>query len=206
MCRAPDGTDNAACSIVSQTTRGYTGHEMLDSVCLINMNARIQDPQLGRFLSPDAMVPDETYGQSYNRYSYVLNNPLAYTDPTGHITVCTYEGGTKLCQHAFDGDCGGGCGGGGLNISPQSLSAGGGVGGSPYQRDKNGKLQFTPEYQKQVCSNYNAMTLSQSQVFFGFAALGAPIFVGGAVGGVLLYGWGIGFGALSLATPPPGCG
>ncbi|MBO4871655.1 MAG: VCBS repeat-containing protein, partial [Muribaculaceae bacterium] len=62
---------------------GYTGHEHLPEFGLINMNARLYDPALGRFLSPDPVVqaPDDT--QSFNRYSYCLNNPLRYTDPTG---------------------------------------------------------------------------------------------------------------------------
>jgi RHS repeat-associated protein len=50
---------------------------------LINMNARLYDPVVGRFLSPDTLVPDPTSSQDYNRYSYVRNNPLKYTDPTG---------------------------------------------------------------------------------------------------------------------------
>ena len=63
--------------------RGYTGHEHLTWFGVVNMNARLYDPLLGRFLSPDPYVqaPDNT--QNYNRYSYALNNPLVYTDPTG---------------------------------------------------------------------------------------------------------------------------
>lgn len=51
------------------------------------MNGRVYDPWLGRFLSPDPIVQAPNYSQSYNRYSYVFNNPLKYVDPTG------YEGG-----------------------------------------------------------------------------------------------------------------
>lgn len=47
------------------------------------MKARFYDPQLGRFLQPDSIDPDYEYAQSLNRFSYVLNNPLRYTDPTG---------------------------------------------------------------------------------------------------------------------------
>ncbi|MEI9988950.1 MAG: RHS repeat-associated core domain-containing protein [Rhizomicrobium sp.] len=83
--RNSDGTDNAACSITSTTTRGYTGHEMLDSICEINANARIYDPTLGRFMSPDSTIPDPFNGQSFNRYSYVMNNPLSMTDPSGLV-------------------------------------------------------------------------------------------------------------------------
>ena len=63
--------------------RGYTGHEHLPEFGLINMNARLYDPVIGRFLSPDPYVQAPEFSQSYNRYSYCLNNPLIYTDPTG---------------------------------------------------------------------------------------------------------------------------
>ncbi|MFN8134363.1 MAG: RHS repeat-associated core domain-containing protein [Bacteroidales bacterium] len=66
--------------------RGYTGHEHLDGFGLINMNGRMYDPVIGRVLSPDNFVQDPTNTQSYNRYSYCLNNPLRYTDPSGWLT------------------------------------------------------------------------------------------------------------------------
>ncbi|PJB54773.1 MAG: hypothetical protein CO098_19885, partial [Bacteroidetes bacterium CG_4_9_14_3_um_filter_41_19] len=64
--------------------RGYTGHEHLDVFELINMNGRIYDPRLGRFMSPDPFVQSPTNTQNYNRYSYCINNPLKYTDPSGY--------------------------------------------------------------------------------------------------------------------------
>ena len=67
------------------TTRGYTGHEQLDEVGLIHMNGRVYDPQLGRFLSADPFVQDASNLQALNPYSYVQNNPLSFTDPTGHF-------------------------------------------------------------------------------------------------------------------------
>lgn len=66
--------------------RGYTGHEHLEEFALINMNGRLYDPILGRMLSPDNYVQAPEFSQSFNRYSYVFNNPLKYTDPTGNIT------------------------------------------------------------------------------------------------------------------------
>lgn len=63
--------------------RGYTGHEMLPEFGLINMNGRLYDPLLGRFLSPDNYVQLPDFSQNFNRYSYCLNNPLKYTDPSG---------------------------------------------------------------------------------------------------------------------------
>lgn len=65
--------------------RGYCGHEHLTGLGLINMNARLYDPLLGRFLSPDNYVQMPDFSQSYNRYSYCLNNPLKYTDPSGEL-------------------------------------------------------------------------------------------------------------------------
>jgi RHS repeat-associated protein len=56
---------------------------MVDGLCLINFNARVYDPSLGRFMSADPVVGDETILQQLNRYSYVLNDPLSLTDPSG---------------------------------------------------------------------------------------------------------------------------
>ena len=73
--------------------RGYTGHEHLPWFGLINMNARLYDPAVGRFLSPDPIIlaPDDT--QNFNRYSYCLNNPLRYVDPFGLWILSFSESG-----------------------------------------------------------------------------------------------------------------
>lgn len=65
--------------------RGYTGHAHLPQFGLINMNARLYDPALCRFLSPDPYVQMPDFTQSFNRYSYCVNNPLSYVDPSGEI-------------------------------------------------------------------------------------------------------------------------
>lgn len=65
--------------------RGYTGHEMLCEFDIINMNGRLYDPVLGRFFSPDNYVQMPDNSQNFNRYSYCLNNPLKYTDPSGEF-------------------------------------------------------------------------------------------------------------------------
>ncbi|WP_444897527.1 RHS repeat-associated core domain-containing protein [Microbulbifer sp. SSSA005] len=67
------------------TTRGFTGHEMLDQVGLIHMNGRIYDPRLAKFLQADSFVQEPKYSQSHNRYAYTWNNPLNATDPSGYI-------------------------------------------------------------------------------------------------------------------------
>ena len=67
--------------------RGYTGHEHLAWLGLINMNARLYDPVLGRFLSPDPYVGNPFLTQFYNRYTYAINNPLVYIDQTGEDPI-----------------------------------------------------------------------------------------------------------------------
>lgn len=71
-------------SLSSITDRGYTGHEHMTAFNLINMNGRAYDPYTSQFLSPDPFVQDPANPQNYNRYSYVLNNPLKFTDPSGY--------------------------------------------------------------------------------------------------------------------------
>jgi RHS repeat-associated protein len=63
--------------------RGFTGHEHLDAFGLINMNGRMYDPVVARFLGVDPVIQDISSSQSFNSYSYCLNNPLIYTDPSG---------------------------------------------------------------------------------------------------------------------------
>jgi hypothetical protein len=55
---------------------------------LNHMHGRVQDAITGRFLSADPNIPDPTTAQSYNRYSYVTNNPLSFTDPSGFAGIC----------------------------------------------------------------------------------------------------------------------
>lgn len=62
-------------------TRAFTGHEQEDELGLVNMRGRIYDPGVGRFLSADPIVG--SHGQSLNRFSYVGNDPINATDPTG---------------------------------------------------------------------------------------------------------------------------
>jgi len=67
--------------------RGYTGHEHLEEFGLINMNSRLYDPKIGRMLSPDNYIQSAGYSQNYNRYSYVWNNPMKFTDPSGDFVI-----------------------------------------------------------------------------------------------------------------------
>lgn len=76
--------------------RGYTGHEHIDELGLIDMNGRMYDPILGRFISVDPYIQAPSNPQNFNRYAYCLNNPVRYTDPSGEtieisVFTCIYE-------------------------------------------------------------------------------------------------------------------
>ncbi|WP_437287728.1 RHS repeat-associated core domain-containing protein [Sorangium sp. So ce406] len=106
---------------------GLTGHEHDDDLGLINMKGRIYDPKLKRVLTPDPLVSAPLFGQSYNRYSYVLNDPLNLADPTGYEPTgpdCTTCAPWTPRQPPWSG------GGGGVTI----ISGGSGDGddGNPY--------------------------------------------------------------------------
>jgi RHS repeat-associated protein len=67
-----------------QVSRRFTGQVFDAESGLYYYNARYYDPELGRFIQPDDTISDYGNPQSYNRYSYCVNDPLRYTDPTGH--------------------------------------------------------------------------------------------------------------------------
>ncbi len=68
------------------TNRAFTSHESIDDT-LVHMNGRVYDSSIGRFISPDPFVQAPYESQNYNRYAYVMNNPLNYTDPSGYWSV-----------------------------------------------------------------------------------------------------------------------
>lgn len=65
--------------------RGYTSHEHFAEVGIIHMNGRLYDPLLRRFLNADENIQDPYNTQNYNKYGYVLNNPLMFNDPSGEF-------------------------------------------------------------------------------------------------------------------------
>jgi RHS repeat-associated protein len=75
----------------------FTGQKSDDSTGLMFYGARYYDPALGRFTQPDTIVPNLGDPQSLNRYSYVQNNPVRYTDPTGHMMDDGLDGGCGIC-------------------------------------------------------------------------------------------------------------
>ncbi|WP_072679687.1 FG-GAP-like repeat-containing protein [Arcobacter sp. LA11] len=97
--------------------RGYTGHEHIDEFELIHMNGRVYDPTLGRFLSADPNIPHPFISQSFNRYSYVRNNPLKYIDPSGYEDEGGLGAGAQADSQASENDSNRG---GGSNSSSNS--------------------------------------------------------------------------------------
>ncbi|MER3408109.1 MAG: hypothetical protein C4292_05020, partial [Nitrososphaera sp.] len=80
----PYGADRPGGSGTLPTDYKFTGQRQDANIGLYDFNARFYDPLLGRFLSADTIVPGAGNPQALNRYSYVLNGPLNYVDPTGH--------------------------------------------------------------------------------------------------------------------------
>ncbi|MCC6569762.1 MAG: RHS repeat-associated core domain-containing protein, partial [Anaerolineales bacterium] len=80
-------------SPILATDFGYTGQRMLDSGMggIMDYKARFYSPVLGRFIQPDSIIPNPANPQAFNRYSYVLGNPLKYTDPSGHSISCEVD-------------------------------------------------------------------------------------------------------------------
>lgn len=83
--RNANGTSANCGTITSTTTKGFTNQEQMPTQCLVNLNARLYDSSIGKFMAADTFVPDLYDGQAFNSYSYVANNPLSFTDPTGHF-------------------------------------------------------------------------------------------------------------------------
>lgn len=81
--------------------RGYCGHEHIGFAGLVNMNARLYDPAIGRFLSPDPQIQAPENSQNFNRYSYALNNPLKYNDPDGESFWTVFSAVTDFWKNVF---------------------------------------------------------------------------------------------------------
>lgn len=180
--------------------RGYTGHEQLPWFGLINMNARLYDPALGRFLSPDPYVQAPDFTQNFNRYSYCLNNPLIYSDPSGefiHILIGAAIGGVinlgvKLMQgkiHTFgDGLMAFGIGAvaGGIGAATGGgafLAAGGGAAGAGgFLAGASGGI-FGSAFGSQFQSIGNSLYFGDPLMSFNEFVTG--IAVGGLTGGVI---------------------
>ena len=156
-------------------SRGYTGHEHWNQFGLIDMNGRFYDPLLGRFLSPDPYVQMPENPQNFNRYSYCLNNPLKYTDPSGefwHIVIGAAIGGTVnwlMHGHEFSWK-----GFGYFNIGALAGAATAAVGGGMSSAMAGGSFW--------AGAGGTSAAMSVSSSFASGAAIGAAT---GAIGGTI---------------------
>jgi RHS repeat-associated protein len=102
---------------------GFNGQDAIGGVSmgLNHMNWRVEDAITGRFLSADPYVAEPGFTQSWNRYSYVYNNPMSYTDPSGFFDLCFTRFFPGLPDNS-DGE-----GGGGFHLGFGGFEADGGV-------------------------------------------------------------------------------
>jgi len=152
-----------------------THYEHWPEFGLIDMNGRFYDPQFAHFLSPDPYVQDATNPQNFNRYSYCLNNPLKYSDPSGefwHIAIGAAIGGTinwLAHGHEFSWK-----GFGYFNIGALAGAASAAVGGGMSSAMAGGSFW--------AGAGGTSAAMSVSSSFASGAAIGA---VSGAIGGTI---------------------
>ena len=165
-----------------------TGHEHYDRFRIVNANARLYDPVIGRFFSPDPFVQVPDFTQSFNRYSYCMNNPVMYSDPDGESIllaasmivgslVCAYIGGTATngwnynpCTWSWDGNTWAGIG----------IGAVVGVLAGAAFANMAPALASTA-----FMSHFEASGTVASYTLSGFTCLGAGGYVSGFSGGML---------------------
>jgi len=150
-----ENTSAEEATMAGITRHEFTSHEGLDNLSSVNMNGRIYQPSGSMFLSPDPYVPDPGNTQSFNRYSYVNNNPLSLVDPSGFdgdtldeitVTASAIVDGVEN----FFGDIGSFFGGGSPHLSPyqqQVKKAGLGSGTLP-SNSQTGELVRLPGYEQ----------------------------------------------------------
>jgi RHS repeat-associated protein len=177
------------------TRRGYTGQTVIGAMGLNHMNGRVQDSVTGRFLSPDPYVPDVGSSQPYNRYTYVINNPLSFVDPSGFAYAV--PSGEPGCFDVYEDNSGG-------QTGPDTVEVIGGsyVGGfcvpdnSDIERllrkDNPGEGGSPQGKQNWVCSKQGKAVISSAvggAVTTGIYSGGNPLAIvaGAAVGGSIGY-------------------
>jgi RHS repeat-associated protein len=126
-----DGTPSAQ-GYTPSTEIGLTGFQHDDDLGLVNARGRIYDPTIRRFITPDPLVAFPLFGQSYNRFSFCLNNPLSFVDPTGFRADRASD--RPAAPHIQDGK---------KNVSGKALPASprpkqSATGGKPLQGGANG--------------------------------------------------------------------
>jgi RHS repeat-associated protein len=79
-------------ALVGSATANFSLHSVCENQASAGMNGRMYDPVTSHMLAPDNFVQTPDFSQNFNRYSYALNNPLIYTDPSGEIIFTALVG------------------------------------------------------------------------------------------------------------------
>lgn len=141
-----DLSQSTLATLKNYTDGGYTDQEQLDNLSLVDMNGRVYDPTVGRMISADPTVPALLFSQAFNRFAYVYDNPLEFTDPTGF--VCSADTHTEVCDEMDGGSTGYFSGGGTGNAGADQPGGPGDVwanlGDSNDNSDPNQSVQITP--------------------------------------------------------------
>lgn len=134
-----DGAGTIVIDNPQGTDRGFTGHEEMDDVGIVHMNGRLYDASIGRVMQADPLIQAPYDLQSFDRYSYVMNNPLNLTDPSGHSWLGKYwrkfkdwlkRQDTKVSYNSNSGGSGSGANSGGHGANNGSSNCSNGSGGS----------------------------------------------------------------------------
>lgn len=128
-------TDGDSITVTPRIGRGFTGHEHLPYFGLINMNARLYDPVIGRFLSPDPVLQFPDWSQNFNRYTYAMNNPFRFVDEDGEsvlgaVLIGALIGGSINIAANWDAICEAGGGWSSIWKATQYFCIGGVAGGA----------------------------------------------------------------------------
>ncbi|MBU2988326.1 hypothetical protein KO525_02925 [Psychrosphaera sp. B3R10] len=131
------------------------------------MNGRIYDPTLGRFLQADPFIQAPSNLQNYNRYSYVLNNPMSYTDPSGYFFSSFRRGLIKAATKIFGKDV--------VNIVGSTVSAvyGGGWGAAAWTYEFNRAMGVPPSGALRAAAVAGASAYTFQQIGDYYSGAGA---------------------------------
>lgn len=84
------------------TDKIFTGQRNIAGLGIYHYQSRFYSPYLNHFTQPDTLVSDPYNPQAWNRYAYVLNNPIRYNDPTGHTSACVGANVDPECNGGSD--------------------------------------------------------------------------------------------------------
>lgn len=153
--------------------RGYTGHEHLPQFSLINMNGRMYDPQNARMLSADPILHDASSSQAYNKYSYCINNPLKYTDPSGYDFSFSTKNADVTFNSMYGSNTSGNSYGGNATLNDVDLSSntnGRGYSGIPHNNTPlNGHTEASGHWESdetQIADAHNNWKKEDSKDYF----------------------------------------